>query len=228
MTLKVGDRVRYTGDNEDYECASGSVRTISTEDVSVQWDGEDVWRWHLPENLEKVSGIRVEAAPRPATLWPLDMQDEGAKAHLARQADKAAAVAEYREDHLPFDEPNGWRYVEAGYVTKDSGQRQEFPTGSRRDTREGKGRYDLVSVPAIRRLAGLLERGAEKYGDRNWEKGQPLSRYLDSALRHTFQVLDGKTDEDHAAAAMWNLMAFIHTEEKIAAGDLPAELSDLA
>lgn len=113
------------------------------------------------------------------------------------------------------------------WETKDSGRREEWDTGSRRDTREGKGRYDLLSPVSIRRLAGVMERGAAKYGDRNWEKGQPLSRYLDSALRHTFQVLEGKTDEDHAGQAAWNLMAFIHTQEKIAGGELPAELDDL-
>jgi hypothetical protein len=113
------------------------------------------------------------------------------------------------------------------WTTKDSGQREEFDTGSRRDTREGKRRYDLISPVALARLAGVLERGAAKYGDRNWEKGQPLSRYLDSALRHTFQVLAGKTDEDHAGQAMCNLMAFIHTQEAVANGLLPAELNDL-
>lgn len=111
------------------------------------------------------------------------------------------------------------------FVTKDSGKREEFKTGSKRDTREGKGRYDLISPIAIRRIAGVYERGAQKYGDRNWEKGQPLSRYLDSALRHTFQVLEGKVDEDHAAQAAWNLLAYIHTQEQIAAGKLPKELA---
>ena len=36
---------------------------------------------------------------------------------------------------------------------KDSGERQEFNTGSRRDTCVGKGRYDLISPVALRRLA---------------------------------------------------------------------------
>lgn len=109
----------------------------------------------------------------------------------------------------------------------DSGQRQEFSTGSVRDTQTGKGRYDLLPVRALRRLARHYENGAAKYGDRNWEKGQPLCRYLDSALRHTFAVLEGKSDEDHAAAAAWNMMGFIETAERIEAGLLPADLNDL-
>lgn len=113
------------------------------------------------------------------------------------------------------------------WVTKDSGLREEFPTGSRRDTRTGKGRYDLLPPYAIQRLAQVYERGAAKYGDRNWEKGQPLSRFLDSALRHTFQVLEGKTDEDHAGQAAWNLLAFIEIQHRINEGVLPKELNDL-
>ena len=110
---------------------------------------------------------------------------------------------------------------------KDSGARREFGTGSVRDVRAGKGRYDLLPPYVIDRLARHFENGAAKYGDRNWQKGQPLSGYLDSALRHTFNLLDGMTDEDHAAAAMWNIGAFIWTQREIAEGRLPAELDDM-
>jgi len=102
-----------------------------------------------------------------------------------------------------------------GFITKDSGKRESFGEGGAvRDVREGKGRYDLISAAAIRRLAGVYERGAAKYADRNWEKGIPISRCIDSALRHTFQYLDGQDDEDHLAQAAWNLLACIHFEEK--------------
>ena len=113
-------------------------------------------------------------------------------------------------------------------AVKDSGARQQFGTGSVRDTRDGKGRYDLISPIALRRLAKHYENGAKKYGDRNWEQGQPLSRYLDSAMRHTCAILHGMTDEDHAAAVMWNMAAYIHTQELIRAGALPADLDDMA
>jgi hypothetical protein len=110
---------------------------------------------------------------------------------------------------------------------KDSGERRSFNTGSVRDVRTGKGRYDLLSPLALRRLAQHTENGATKYGDRNWEKGQPLSVYMDSMIRHAYNVLEGKKDEDHAAAMMWNAMAFIHTQEAIERGILPRELNDL-
>ena len=90
---------------------------------------------------------------------------------------------------------------------KDSGERQEFPTGSVRDTREGKGRYDLLPPHAIYLVARQFEEGALKYGDGNWLKGQPLSRYVDSALRHLFKHMGGETDERHDVAAAWNILA---------------------
>ncbi len=110
---------------------------------------------------------------------------------------------------------------------KDSGVRQEFDTGSRRDTQEGKGRYDLLPTRAMRELALHFEHGAVKYGDRNWEKGQPISRYLNSAIRHTFQALEGKLDENHMIAAAWNLLCAVDTRARIAAGILPSNLYDL-
>lgn len=79
----------------------------------------------------------------------------------------------------------------------------------------------------MKRLAWHFENGAKKYGDRNWELGQPLTRYLDSAIRHIYCYLEGKRDEDHAIAGAWNLLALVHTEEMIRRGLLPKELNDL-
>jgi hypothetical protein len=110
---------------------------------------------------------------------------------------------------------------------KDSGKRQEFDTGSLRDTREGKGRFDLLSPFVLERDAKHLENGARKYGDRNWERGQPLSRYYDSAVRHLNKYMMGYRDEDHLAAARWNIAALMHTELMIARGVLPKSLNDL-
>lgn len=110
---------------------------------------------------------------------------------------------------------------------KDSGVREDFATGSRRDTRQGKGRYDLLPTRALELLAIHFENGSEKYGDRNWEKGQPLSRYLDSALRHLFKHLQGLRDEPHDVAAAWNILCMIDTHRRVIEGILPESLNDL-
>jgi hypothetical protein len=109
---------------------------------------------------------------------------------------------------------------------KDSGSRQTWDTGSRRDTREGKGRYDLIPWEIVDADARYLELGAKKYGDRNWEKGQPLSRYLDSACRHLAKFMSGRRDEPHLLACRWNIAAYLWTLNRIKNGDLPEELDD--
>ena len=110
---------------------------------------------------------------------------------------------------------------------QDSGERQEFSTGAVRDTQDNKGRYDLLPPTAIFTLARVFEEGAKKYQARNFESGIPLSRFIDSALRHIFKHLEGYRGEPHIAQAAWNLLAYIHTATMIERGNLPEELDDL-
>ena len=110
---------------------------------------------------------------------------------------------------------------------KDSGLREDFVTGARRDTQEGKGRFDLLPVHAITRLAKHFQNGSLKYGDHNWRKGIPLSRYMDSMLRHAFKFSGGAKDEDHLAAIIWNACCLLETQELINRGLLPKELDNL-
>ncbi len=110
---------------------------------------------------------------------------------------------------------------------KDSGERREFSTGSVRDVRSGKGRFDLVSPIAHKRLAKHYENGSNKYGDWNWSKGQNLSSYMDSLERHANAYKEGLRDEDNLAAIAWNAFAMMHTEEMIKRGRLPKELDDM-
>lgn len=104
---------------------------------------------------------------------------------------------------------------------------ERFSTGSVRDSRDGKGRYDLIPPEAIHELAIHFEDGAKKYGERNWELGQPISRIMDSALRHTFSYMAKKKDENHLAAACWNLVAAMTIRARAKAGTLPKELDDV-
>lgn len=122
--------------------------------------------------------------------------------------------------------------IYSGEQLPDSGARRKFGTGSVRDIRTGKGRYDLISPIALASLAKRLEDGMTKYGVRNWEKGQNLMSYLDSCLRHinrfiTDAMMDRAPEEDHISAAFWNLHSFIHTQYMIMQGSLPAELDDI-
>ena len=113
------------------------------------------------------------------------------------------------------------------YKIKDSGKRKLYQTGANRDVNEGKGRFDLLPPQAIRALAIHYQKGCQKYGERNWEKGIPISRYIDSAIRHLFQFLDGLDDENHLISAAWNIISAYETILRIQQGRLPEELYDL-
>jgi hypothetical protein len=63
----------------------------------------------------------------------------------------------------------------------------------------------------LKYLAIHFQKGAEKYGERNCEKGIPLSSFYDSATRHTYQFLLGETDEPHHISAIWNCWMAIWT-----------------
>jgi nucleoside 2-deoxyribosyltransferase len=114
----------------------------------------------------------------------------------------------------------------ADFITKCN-DLKDFDSGAKRDNPEGKGAYELISPIALRRLALVYERGASQKGARNWENGFPMSRCMQSAMRHLQQYIGGLRDEDHLAQSAWNLFAAIHFEEMIEKGLLPAELNDL-
>lgn len=99
-------------------------------------------------------------------------------------------------------------------LMNDGGARMSY--GENKAIREpstGKGRFDLITPFGLMRLAKWYELGAQKYADRNWEKGMPFSRYIDSAERHIAKYKMGMEDEDHLIAAVWNLFAIIHHQE---------------
>lgn len=115
--------------------------------------------------------------------------------------------------------------VTVDFETKDSGEREEYVSGMRRDIQSGKPRFDLLLVDDqpydrqfLTRFARLLERGAEKYGERNWQlanSNEELVRFKASAHRHFMQWSCGESDEDHMAAVAFNLMAYEYVKWKL-------------
>lgn len=102
------------------------------------------------------------------------------------------------------------------YTTKDSGLRQDYASGMRRDVQDDK--PDLTQwMPSCipykdsfwYRLGMAAQRGAQKYGRRNYELAnseEELERFKASAFRHMMQWYYGEEDEDHAVAVVFNLM----------------------
>lgn len=110
---------------------------------------------------------------------------------------------------------------------KVSGKKDTYWSGAQRDSQEGKLRYLLIPPAALERMAALYTRGAAHYGDRNWERGLPYSRILESVFRHFMAVWQGDTSEDHKAAVAWGMFALMHYDREIERGKLPKELNDL-
>lgn len=96
---------------------------------------------------------------------------------------------------------------------KDSGERENFQSGAVRDMHDGKG--DMLSLPweAVLRLSKHYENGAKKYGRWNYQKGVPISSFIDSAMRHLAKYAAGWDDEDHLAAAAFNILGAMEMEE---------------
>lgn len=98
------------------------------------------------------------------------------------------------------------------YITEDSGERRFFKTGAVRDVDINKPRYDLIPPHALWRVAMLYARGAQKYGENNWQKGIPSQQMLASAMRHMEAYRRGDDSEDHLAAVVWNVLAMMQYE----------------
>lgn len=79
---------------------------------------------------------------------------------------------------------------------------EEKGTGMRFN--QGKLRYDLVQPYAHEQMVKILTKGADKYAERNWEKGMKWSNVISSLKRHLAAIergedFDKETGELHAA-----------------------------
>jgi len=98
------------------------------------------------------------------------------------------------------------------------------PNGNTKGTKfdGGKERFELVPMLPFLELSKLFTKGAEKYGDRNWEGGIKYGRLFNAALRHLLkwwlgQEHDQQDGQHHLIAAIWNMwvlreMQRIHPE----------------
>lgn len=96
----------------------------------------------------------------------------------------------------------------------DSGARETYSTGAEREPRPvEKGRFDLIPPGPLLRVAVHYARGADKYAERGWERGMPMSRTLCSLEGHINAWKAGDSGEDHLAAVVWNALALMHHED---------------
>ena len=80
------------------------------------------------------------------------------------------------------------------------------PTSEGRKDDSGKTPWHLMPPDALNQIAQVLEFGAGKYGDRNWEKGMNWSRPFAALMRHMWawwrgEDRDPETGLSHLAHA---------------------------
>lgn len=128
-------------------------------------------------------------------------------------ADSMMEALGYKQMNPPFEgEPEGFN--------KDI----ENPPGKATRYDEGKTDWSLMPFDAVEEINKVLEFGAKKYAPNNWKKGFPVSRVLNSCLRHLFSFLRGeRVDPEsglshiaHAACNLLFILYFLKYKEKYA------------
>ena len=85
---------------------------------------------------------------------------------------------------------------------------QQVQPGTKTDA--GKCRMDLLPPVFLEGTACVLTKGAEKYGDRNWEKGMSWSRVFGALMRHLWKWWAAKllgtngTDPEWEFSHLWH------------------------
>jgi len=84
----------------------------------------------------------------------------------------------------------------------------------------GKPRFDLIPADALEEVAKVYSVGANKYGDRNWEKGLSYGRLFGAMMRHAWTWWKGeKNDEsnkfkgtsvNHLASVVFCALGLLH------------------
>lgn len=82
----------------------------------------------------------------------------------------------------------------------------EVPGNSAAKNDGGKLRFDLIPVLPLEELVFTITLGANKYGDRDWERGMPYGRMFAAMLRHAWAWWKGESrdfeDRNHHLAAV--------------------------
>lgn len=99
---------------------------------------------------------------------------------------------------------------------------QEKGTGKRFN--DGKDRYDLLPSNALTSLAKVMQAGASKYGEWNWQKGMEWHKCYASLLRHINKFWQGEdfdeeTGELHIAHAAINAIFLLEYYRLYPEGD---------
>ena len=158
-------------------------------------------------------------------LWKFQLDDSGHRREFPTGAVRDIKEGKGRCDLMPLDIIGEWMEDDVLKLINDF-----IITGSNTYLYQVLDEeMAQVEIPkCILELSKHFEAGAIKYGERNWEKGIPLSSYIDSAVRHYLKHLDGQEDENHFIAFVWNIVCCIWTNKHLPEmRDLPYERKNI-
>ncbi len=90
---------------------------------------------------------------------------------------------------------------------------RKFATGAVRNDDAGKPQMSLIPHAELLRVLERYRDGAVKFGASNWKCGMQLSELYNSAQRHLMAWFMKDASEDHAAAAVWNILCAMWMEQ---------------
>lgn len=86
------------------------------------------------------------------------------------------------------------------------------PSGGQKGSKPA--RFDLIPGDALWKVAELYGRGADKYEDRNWERGYDWSLSFAALQRHAWQFwngedIDAESGQPHMASVVFHALALL-------------------
>ncbi len=104
----------------------------------------------------------------------------------------------------------------ANAATRQTQEQSSTETSSGIKHDQGKAPWHLLPYDALEEVVHVLQFGAQKYGDRNWEQGMEYSRPYSAAMRHLTSWFMGMRDDEetgfnhlaHAACCILLLLAY--------------------
>lgn len=209
MELKVGDKIRSLVNYGD--CVKGGEYFVAQLAVCpesgfayVSVDGSK----HRIDLLMEREWVFIESAPEvsrtPIEKMEVDLLN--------------GVVVATREQREKFKEA-----MKESYVQHD--------TGALRESKEGKGRPDLVLAGFPRALTALAGHVDCELGcARNWEKGLPESSLISSQFRHLMGYTSGVSEDEplyNLTANLWNAITLLESYMRVQDGVMSADVLDV-
>jgi hypothetical protein len=127
------------------------------------------------------------------------------------------------EEFMSLDTPNP---APTADPPQDAEVYATYQTGAVREKKVGKGNPTTMLCGFPHTLTELHKHMDNPLG-RNWEKGLPLSSYVDATFRHLLEEVSGNGDDKSLISAIWNLVCYAETKHRISQGTIPEDMDDM-